>query len=329
MKALKRWSLFLLIGYPIQLMVFVVYPFLWLYWRLFVYEKPTHDIIVAHEVHPETGIQRDSFGLLDNVDDHGAFSMYGAINRFSLEILTDGKGNLIRKKLGLDTFNRWQVSGDVVISWLFAYTAPNITIKPSETLQSIALKYLLNLGVLSKDDKNNEDVSSRCNNFGVNYCPDSDAYGIGQPAAGPQFYTSSALFALASQRSYFFKLIFWTHWLLMGGWYWCWAPVLYTKAEPLHYVRDMTMKALYVHKYVFGDAWWIRKPMMLITYDLSNYRNDLWFAMRGISPSYGLPDSMDSFFSQQPDCTSRLSDRMNGYLGPAIKALAEQAKGLK
>jgi hypothetical protein len=330
MKALIRWLFFIFIGLPVQGVVYVLYPFVWIYWRLAIYKELDGDFkVVMHEqVDLEIGKDSDSNGLLINPDDHGAFSMYGALDCLdgSFAALTDGKGNLVRKREVDGRLNQNNVSGDVLISWLFAFTAPNVTIKPKFTLMEIAESYLKNLGVLSFDDVNNGDVSNRCNNFGVNYCPDSEVAKLGQPAAGPQFYTSSALFALASQYSFKFKIVFWAHWLLLGGWFWAFMPIVFSKTNRLWYVQDMSMKALYVHKFVFGDRWWIRKPMEHIAFDLSRTRNDLWFAMHGFTSVYDLPESMDSFFSQREDCTSRLTDRMNGYLGKSINSLAEQAR---
>ena len=91
-------------------------------------------------------------------------------------------------------------------------------------------------------------------------------------------------------------------------------------------ICDMTMKALYVHKYVFGNRWWIRKPMEHIAYELSNVRNDLWYAMLGQPPVNPAPAAMDSFFSQKEDCASRMSDRVNPVLGLAMIDLADQSK---
>jgi hypothetical protein len=330
--ALLRWTLFLLVGLPIQALVYVVYPLLYLYWRIAIYKAPQGDKILAqHEQIPQQypGYAVRANGLLlDNVDDHGAFTMYGVIGADGLKLIVDEEGNFMRRYEEPPPHNLRFVSGDTVIAWCFAYTFTHIYKKPVDTLLLAAKNYLKYLGTRTYDENGQGYVSNRCNNFGVNYCNDSEAKGIGQPMAGPQFYTNSALFALASQHSVLFKIVFWVHWLLFGGWYWCWAPVMWSKDRPLHYVRDMTMKALYVHKFVFGNRWWIRKPMEHITYDLSNVRNDLWYAMLGLPPVSELPAQMDSFFSQKEDCTSRPSDRINPLMGPAIKTLAEQARTL-
>ncbi len=327
--ALLRWTLFLLVGIPVQAVVYVVYPFLYLYWRLFIYKAPTGDKIIAqHQIIPQTFpgyAVRGNNELLDNVDDHGAFSMYGFIGTGGLQMIVDDQGNFMRRWEDDGNHNLRFVSGDVVIAWCFAYTFEQVYHKPYGTLLRAAKNYLKYLGTRTYDEHGQGYVSNRCNNFGVNYCNDSDTKGLGQPMAGPQFYTNSALFALASQYSLFFKFVFWTHWILFGGWYWAFFPVIYTKDTPLYYVRDMTMKALFVHKYVFGNRWWIRKPMEFITIGLSNYRNDLWFAMLGNKPVHEIPSLMDSFFSQKEDCTSRFSDRLNPVLGESINTLADQA----
>lgn len=331
--ALLRWLLFIFVGLPVQVLVYVLYPLLYAYWRLRIFEDfgEKDKKISDHVWHdPVLGNKRRApFNyFLDNPDDHNTFCMYGNIKYEGYTQLMVN-GNPVRRVNEDGSLNRWQVSGDVVISWCFSYLDPGITPKPSKMLLLFAKTYLKNLGVQSYDEKNNGHVSSRCNNFGVNYCPDSDAKGIGQPMAGPQFYTNSCLFALASRESFIWKIVFWTHWILLGGWYWCWWPVIHTKERRLDYVRDMTMRALYIHKVVFGNRWWIRIPMNFICYRMSEYRNDFWYAMMGQDPINPIPQSMDGFFPQQPDATSRVSDRMNGNFGPAIFELAKQARSIK
>ncbi len=329
MKAITRWLLFLCVGLPVQAAVYVLYPLAWLYWRLFVYQEPKDKRVAMHQWLTEGTERRAPDNMyLNTIDDHGSFCMYGALDKDALQNLIMPDGSVVRRVNEDWSLNRWSVSGDVVISWCLSFTYPGLKDKPVDALLAFANSYLKHLGTLSYDDINKGDVSARCNNFGVNYCPDSDAWKIGQPAAGPQFYTSSALFALASKYSWKFKFVFWIHWILMGGWYWWAVPTLWTKDRPLHYVRDMCMRALYVHKYVFGDWFWIRKPMEFITYETTENRNDLWYAMMGMQPVHPLPPALDGFFSQQADATSRLSDRMNGFYGEAIVELAKQARAL-
>jgi hypothetical protein len=329
MKALIRWVLFIFVGIPTQAVVMVIYPLVHLYWKFFVYKKveqtkAVHDFSIPPT---EGNSLRVGNSLLDNVDDHGAFTMYGFIGARGLMNLLDNDGNFLRRFEDVKPDNQNWVSGDVVTAWTFA----NV-VSPGEQVDTLILEaadqYLKNLGTLSFDTKNNGDVSNRCNNFGINYCPDSDALKMGQPMAGPQFYTSSALFALASQYSNFYKVIFWSHWIILGGWYWAFSPMIHSKEKRLGYVRDMTMKALYVHLQVFGPKWWIIKPMEKITYQINTCQNDLHRAMLGIDPP-ALPECMDAFFSQKEHGGSRRTDRMSAFIPAAIRTIALQSKARK
>ena len=325
--ALIRWVIFIFVGLPIQLLVYIIYPFLHLIWRMFVYKhQPTQQIPQHDNIYkPEGTATRANGDLLDNIDDHGAFTMYGFIGPAGISKLVDANGNLLRRYEDDGNHNMWSVSGDVVIAWAFANLFIKSTPEHDALIYKVAMNYLKHLGTLSYDRINKGDVSSRCNNFGVNYCPDSTVLKIGQPSAGPQFYTSSSLFALASRKSKFFTVIFWIHWVLMGGWYWAFSPILYTKNHPLDYVKDMTMKALFIHQQIFSNRWWIKKPMEIITYKLTTHRNDLFYAMLGKNPG-PLPEVMDSFFSQQPDATSRRSDRMSAYIADTILLIKDMAQ---
>lgn len=321
--ALTRWILFLLVGLPFQMFVFILYPLIYLYWRIAIYKKPEGDFVLAQHqaLDVARGKRTRNGGLyLDNDDDHSALSMFGFISKEGLDRLITEEGDFIRRVNEDWSNNMNWVSGDAVINWSFAVTA--LEDQPKEAILRAAWRYLINLGTRSNDPENGTWVSNRCNNFGINYCPDSEAKGIGQPMAGPQFYTNACLFALASQYSVFFKFVFWTHWVLLGGWYWAFSPAIHSKDKQLIYVRDSVVKALYVMRTVFGNKWWIRIPSEFVTFKMSNVRNDLWFATQGLGPVNKLPECMNSFFSQEADATSKPGDRTNGYLGKAIEDLA-------
>lgn len=326
--AIIRWTIFLLIGLPFQFVVMAIYPLLHLYWKLFIHKKvdqttPVHDFTIPASEGNKTRV--DGL-LLDNVDDHGAFSMYGFVKAAGLGKLVDKNYNLVRRYEDNGVPNQNWVSGDVVIAFAFASILLGRDHQPPVLIEKVADQYLKNLGVQSFDSSgNNGDVSNRCNNFGINYCPDSEAWGIGQPMAGPQFYTNAAIFALASQYSKFYKVVFWTHWVLLGGWYWAFSPMIHTKDRRLAYVRDMTMKALYVQLQVFGPRWWIIKPMEKITKEINSCRNDLHYAMLGEAPQ-DLPVCMDSFFSQMEDGGSHYSDRMSSYIPDAVRKISQQSR---
>jgi hypothetical protein len=323
---LLRWLIFAFIGLPIQALVYVLYPVVYAVWFFFVFkdtpvkEKPHHEFFSD----PSVGTATTHNGLLiDNADDHGAFSMYGFIQKEGLELLQKD-GSLIRKLNPDGTMNRWAVSGDVTVSWFFA----NLLAKrpaSDEVVKLVADTYIKNLGTLSHDEIADGYVSSRCSNFGVNIALDSDFLKISQPAAGPQFYTTSAVLASVYNQGLKYKVLFWSHWVLMGGWYWAFAPVIYPDQKSWWYVRDITMKSLYIHLQVFGPRWWIKKPMEFINDKISTHENDLFNAMMGreIGP---LPTAMNAFFSQYEDASSYLNDRMSAYIPDAIRQIKSETK---
>lgn len=324
-----RWIFFIFIGYPLQVLLFFIYPFLHLYWRLFIYKEIEQQKEPVHADVTFTPKYKFNGALLDNTDDHGAFTMYGAINDHGLRALLC-MHNFIRRVDDVGQYNLRKVSGDVVVAWCFAWSHKDVR---RENLRhevlGAAWNYLKNLGTCSFDDDNKGWVSNRCNNFGLNFCPDSEVYGLGQPMAGPQFYTNSALFALASFYSFKWKIIFWLHWIFMGGWFWMWSPVLYTKSKPVHYAKDITMKALWVHKFIFGKKFWITKPMNTITFKLSEYKNDLFWALVGRANTRRLPQVLNAFFSQKPDASSKyVESDMNPFLSKGINDIYAQERRL-
>lgn len=321
-----RWLLFLSVGLPFQGVVYLIYPIVYVLWLLFVFrpvefkEKPDHQQISD----PNSGRATIYNGaLLDNSDDHGAFSMYGFIQKEGLELL-QVDGNLIRKLDADGTMNRKAVSGDVVVAWFFANALAD---RPAsdEVIKNVADKYIKNLGTLSYDETAQGYVSARCNNFGINEAKDSDVLGIAQPAAGPQYYTTAAVLAGSYNKGFKYKALFWGHWLLMGGWYWAWAPVIYPDNKSLWYVRDITMKSLYIQLQVFGPRWWITKPMKFITDKISTHENDLFYAMVGRETN-PLPSSVNSFFSQYDDASSYENDRMSAYIPAAIEKIKRETR---
>lgn len=323
---LLPWLMFLFIGLPIQGMVYLLYPIIYLVWAAAIYrpihskQEPTHQ----YNLPPNVGTSTIYGGaLLDNADNHGALSMYGFIQKEGLELL-QVDGSLIRKRNADGSMDRSAVSGDVVVSWFFANELA--TRKASDdVIKSVADTYIKNLGTLSYDEVAQGYVSARCSNFGVNIAIDSDFLKLSQPAAGPQFYTTSAVLAGSYHLGFKYKAIFWAHWFLMGGWYWAWAPMIYPDQESWWYVRDITMKALYVQLQVFGPRWWITKPMKFINDKITTHNNDLFNAMmdREIGP---LPEAMDSFFSQKDDASSVESDRMSAYIPDAIRKIKSETK---
>lgn len=323
---LARWLIFLFIGLPIQLIIYTLYPIIYLVWMIFFYKPIYHKDVPVHQQITDPNIGRATIyngALLDNVDDHGAFSMYGFIQKEGLELL-QVDGSLIRKRNADGTLNRWQVSGDVAVSWFFANELADRKAS-DEVVTKVADTYIKNLGTLSYDDTAQGYVSSRCSNFGINIALDSDFAKLSQPAAGPQYYTTAAVLAGAYNKGLKYKVLFWAHWLLMGGWYWAWAPMVYYKETDWYYVRDITMKSLYVQLQTFGPRWWITTPMKFINDKITSHQNDLFNAMMDREPG-PLPLAMDSFFSQQPDASSNITDRMSAYIPAAIRKIKAETK---
>jgi len=329
MKALIRWLIFILVGLPFQAVVYLLYPLAWVYWRLFIFKKVDKSNPVHWEPDFEVGRATKLDGaLLDNDDDHGALTQYGFISKRGMELLLDNEGNFIRSINADGSLNKKRVSGDCVSCWAFAYVLIPEDQQPKEAAIKAAWNYLKYLGTRSWDEINDGDVSNRCNNFGINWCPDSDILKLGQPAAGPQFYTTSSLLAVAYKQSFAMKVAFWIHWLLMGGWYWAFWPAIYPK-DGLWYVRDITMKALWVHREVFGNRWWIRLPMKKIN-DSIVVRNDLFEAMLGNEPG-PMPEVMHAFFSQEKRASSDRKSfadnlRASAYINKAIWTIFKKAK---
>lgn len=327
-----RWIFFLLLGLPVQLLVYILYPLLWAYWRLFIFRKADKALPSHWEPDFEVGRATKLDGaLLDNDDDHGALTQYGFIGKRGMELLLDSEGNFARAIDRNKSLNMRYVSGDCVGAWAFAYSLIPDSERPRAAASKAAWNYLKYLGSRAWDEVNNGDVSNRCNNFGVNWCPDSDVLKLGQPAAGPQFYTSSALLAVAYNESFSMKVVFWLHWLILGGWYWAWWPAIYPKND-LWYVRDITMKCLWTHREMFGDRWWIRMPMKKIN-ETTVFRNDLFEAMVGNAPGE-MPEVMHAFFSQERDAASgrnlyQQSNRASAFIKPAIYLIAQKAKTSK
>ena len=148
---------------------------------------------------------------------------------------------------------------------------------------------------------------------------------LSQPAAGPQYFTTAAVLASAYNKGFKYKALFWAHWVLMGGWYWAFSPMIYPNAESLWYVRDISMKSLYVQLQVFGPKWWITKPMEIINNKLTTHNNDLFNAMMGrhVGP---LPAAMDAFFSQREDASSEITDRMSAHIPEAIRQIQKETR---
>jgi hypothetical protein len=87
------------------------------------------------------------------------------------------------------------------------------------------------------------------------------------------------------------------------------------------------MKALWVHREIFGKRWWIAIPMKAIDESVP-VKNALFEAMLGRDPGQ-MPEAMDAFFSQRKDASSteevlRRSNRVSAYIKGAILNIAKK-----
>lgn len=319
-----RWFIFLTIGLLGQIAIYFLYPLLCLYWAIFVYDPIEKKLEPIHDYSVSTDYKTIANGhLLDNEDTHGALTQYGFIQKEGLELL-QVDGALLRKYHDNQKPNQDSVSGDVVIAWFFANLLADRKVS-DETLKKVVDHYIKNLGTTSNDSYGKGYVSDRSSNFGINYSPDSEAFGLTLPAFGPQYYTTASVLASAYHLGFKYKALFWTHFVVMGGWYWAWIPMLYPDYDTWWYVRDNTMKSLYIQLQVFGPKWWITKPMKFINDKTLLFNNDLFDAMMK-RPISDLPESMDAFFSQRADASSTKTSNTSPYIPKAIRKIQEETK---
>lgn len=336
MTGFVRWVIFLLIGYPIQLVFNLIYPIIHIVWRFreFTFVNPK-DRRKPHYSNAEVSARhssiRDEF-FCDSPDSHNALEHYGlfyvdqAKGKEGLKLLVFEDGAFIRRYWE-GRYEGNYTSGDCVVCWLFAYTLLDKVNRPVDVLRKAARHYLWNLGTKSNMYPSAGWVSSRCNNFGVNYCPDGWK-GLGQPMAGPQFWVNSAVFAQASRDlGGVWKIIFWLHFWMMGGPLWVLSPQLYTRKYKLGYSRDIVMRALFCHLDVFGARWWILYPIKFIHDFIGEGYPALFEAMLGRGSKEDLPKVLSGWHSQNLFGDSG-GDTENIWIPEAVEYVRSRAKQL-
>lgn len=304
---LIRWLLFIFVGLPIHWALMPIYVLVYLFWRMFGLFK--HQRALYYHTSALSPIYDTSKHILINSDDHNMLTQWTVARKESFQHFVYDKGH------GL-TFMRVpnpnspkafdEVSGDCVVAFCFAAVhSPNGY--PEEMVRELATTYLLHLGCPSYDTKNKGTVSSRCNNFGLNWCPDGWGQ-LGQPAFGPQYFTSSALFALASQSSFFWKIVYHVHRIVMGGFIFEWMPLVVPK-DKLFYVRDITVKAIFVHEKVFGLKAWMKKAYDEISRS-TEWKNPVLCAIakRTEYDYFSIPNYVHRFFGQNETGVSEYDD---------------------
>jgi hypothetical protein len=153
-------------------------------------------------------------------------------------------------------------SGDGISSWVFAYNLWGA--KRPDLVRKIAMHYLKNCFGLWWNSGNG--VSARSSNGGVSAVVDGwpvgqkwwpFKWGIMQPSTGPGYYTGAALFALAAKElGGLWHVVYAAHYMLLGGWFFEWVPILYTKTETWYYTHHITaLNAWSLHKTRGGYQW--------------------------------------------------------------------------
>lgn len=343
MKALARWTIFLLIGYPLQLLFNLLYiplHFWWLKTQFKSVPKTNNPITPIAPKANHSAFRNGCFH--NNTDGHNMLTHWGIcaadgdLGRQALEDLVFGDSTL-RRRGGNFGIDGWAVSGDCTVYWLFAYSLLDSKHKPKGALRTIVKGYLKNLGHTSLSPKElNGWVSARCNNFGLNYCPDGASFGIGQPMTGPQFFTSQAVFSLAAKElGGIWKLVSFLHFWLMGGPIWAFSPVLFApkdipalklKKNTLGYVRDITMSALWVCKYAHGNTWWTDKAIKWINHKIAFYENAKFDAIEGNMRDIYDINSIDPWMFQNVRPTNRDGDSTNSFVKYGLLKLNRLAK---
>lgn len=252
---LKRWTMFFLIGLPIQLLVYILYPIYVTYWFLFVRPKAcaykgvssakwTFDDLA---VRAQNDVIRDGY-FLNNTDDTCALThMYLWELKPGLALnglmLLENNGTLYR---------RWPddsglpLSGDCLTSWIGAYNNASLATKQTlrPQLSRLAWSYLKNCFGLPCSQLNGN-VSARCSNGGVNWAADGWK-GLTNPCLNVNYFCSAALFITAARNV---SVLWWVpyglNWLLMGGWLYALLPYAGIPQDWMYYEVWVNLVNLY------------------------------------------------------------------------------------
>lgn len=309
---LFRWLLFIVVGLPVQLIVYAIYPFVAIYFYLFIKNKVVLKPVIYN---PRGNLDnlifksradkiRDRY-FLDNQDDHGSLTHlhWGLehnkhLAEGGLEALVTPDGSLSRREPN----KAWvPESIDVLAAWIFSYITSGI--KRPDLVTKVAkhyLKYCLGL------NSNGRGVTTRCSNSGLNHTFDGD-YHLNLPAFGQAYYASAALFALAYKETSGINQLIWAcvyglNYLIMGGWLWGWAPVLRSKKHSLYYVQHITMLCLYsINRCMSKQTKSMEKVMDLTYRNINPFFYALYLDSGGKSNPIDLRLAVNGLLSMQGD----------------------------
>lgn len=315
----RRWVTFFLVGLPLQLLVYILYPFVALYFKFYIRGKVgkrlsrvnikrSLDSII--ELGKQDPIRDECF--LDDKDSHSAMVHTGIWALRGKEMSTLALTRLVRPNGQLrriyPTENNVPVSGDCLTTWVYSYSLLG---GPKESLRALAKHYMLNcFGLVHFVDGL---VSARSSNGGFNWTNDgvrtldlklfkiNFKYGMNYPAFGPQYYTSAALFALAKKElGGVWHAVYWGHWLVMGGWLWWAAPIIYSKtnlAFYLHYVTALNLNTLQRE----SSSWMHRSAMRRVVIKSAPSENvqPFMYALGWNSGALGFVERLDGQYMLQ------------------------------
>lgn len=240
--SLLRWGLYALIGLPVQFLMYLLYPIVIVLFRLKWANKHGEPIAVPTSA-PKTNAEIIDKGATiswrnevfeDNDDEHTALLHYGAwsykpsfVAVEGLRRLTTEDGSIHRIYPPNPAAN--PVSRDCLATWVYSYVMFG---GPKDELRKIAQHYIKYAFGLAHS---NGLVSARNSSSGLNYCFDGYKK-LSQPAFGPNYYGSAALLALARKElGGVWHLIYFMHFMLMGGWLWWLEPIIYNNKFLLYY----------------------------------------------------------------------------------------------
>jgi len=249
--ALLRWALTIFIGIPTQILVYLLYPIaIYLFrkkWKnkwgvkLDIPQEPIRNIQDIIDNGNLDGMRDEVY--LDHDDTHNALLHMGIWSYKPSFVAKEGLRRMVRPDGGLKRRHQEDqdlpVSRDCLVAWIYSYSLYG---GPKEELKKVLKHYLkYAFGFVHFT---NGLVSTRSSAGGVNYTYDGYKK-LSQPAFGPAFYNSSALFALAAKElGGIWRLVYWAHWLVYGGWLWWVEPFIYNNKQLIYYDQHITALSL-------------------------------------------------------------------------------------
>lgn len=246
MHSLIRWVLFITVGLPAQLLIYLLYPIAIILFRrkwvnrhgepIAIPIKGLRTIASIVDKGAITHMRDEVFD--DNQDEHTALLHYGTWSYKKPFVAKEGLRRLVRadgsleRKYPVNPLSN-PVSRDCLSTWVYSYTMFG---GPKEELKKVLKHYLKYCFGLTHF---NGKVSARNSCSGLNYC--FDGYkGLSQPLFGPGYYTTAALLSLAAKElGAVWKLLYAAHFLVMGGWLWWLEPIIYNDKYLLYYDHHM------------------------------------------------------------------------------------------